>query len=297
MAHQLNKEVDLLPHAKRERIAHIDFTLFFKGEAVRADLTNRFSIAPAQATKDFILYRDLAPGNIEYDEKAKVHKRTRNFTPLFQYDAERTLATITQGFGDGFVGIERSDLPCEAPYRLNQPRVEVVAAITEAIYKNKPVSISYHSLSNGASRRVIVPHTVVDNGTRWHVRAFDRETKEFRDFVLTRISSISVLDEAIDLKETKRTDREWNTTVDLQLIAHPGLPHKETIELDYGMQNGELNISLREANAGYLLRLWNVDCSNDHSLIGGEYHLALKNRDALNNIASLAIAPQRRVQD
>lgn len=297
MAHQLNKEVDLLPHAKRERIAHIDFTLFFKGEAVRADLTNRFSIAPAQATKDFILYRDFAPGNIEYDDKAKVHKRTKDFKPLFQYDAERTLATITQGFGDGFVGIERSNLPCEAPYRLNQPQVEIVAALTEAIYKNKPVHIVYHSLSSGESERVIVPHTVVDNGTRWHVRGFDRQTLEFRDFVLTRIASVNVLNETVEFNEAKRADSVWNNKVELKLVAHPRLKHKGTIELDYGMRDGELSISLREANAGYLLRLWNVDCSEKHSLVGGEYHLALKNREALRNIASLAIAPQEQAQD
>jgi hypothetical protein len=53
---QLNK----LPQATRDRIAQIDFTLLFKGEAVRADLVERFSIAAAQATKDFTLYRPKA---------------------------------------------------------------------------------------------------------------------------------------------------------------------------------------------------------------------------------------------
>lgn len=40
-----------LPQATRDRIAHIDFTLLFKGEAVRADLVDRFSIAAAQANE------------------------------------------------------------------------------------------------------------------------------------------------------------------------------------------------------------------------------------------------------
>ena len=49
------QRLEALPQATRERIAHIDFTLMFKGEAVRADLIERFNIAPAQVTKDCIL--------------------------------------------------------------------------------------------------------------------------------------------------------------------------------------------------------------------------------------------------
>lgn len=74
-------QIAQLPQATKDRIAHIDFTLLFKGEAVRADLVDRFSIAAAQATKDFTMYRELAPGNIEYDQKLKLHKRGEAFAP------------------------------------------------------------------------------------------------------------------------------------------------------------------------------------------------------------------------
>lgn len=82
-------QIAQLPQATRDRIAHIDFTLLFKGEAVRADLVDRFSIAATQATKDFTMYRELAPGNIEYDQKLKLHKRGEAFEPLFDYDVVR----------------------------------------------------------------------------------------------------------------------------------------------------------------------------------------------------------------
>ena len=105
-------QIAQLPQATRDRIAHIDFTLLFKGEAVRADLVDRFSIAAAQATKDFTMYRELAPGNIEYDQKLKLHKRGEAFEPLFDYDVVRTLATISQGYGDGFTGKVKPPLAC-----------------------------------------------------------------------------------------------------------------------------------------------------------------------------------------
>lgn len=229
-------QIAQLPQATRDCIAHIDFTLLFKGEAVRADLVDCFSIAAAQATKDFTMYRELAPGNIEYDQKLKLHKRGEAFEPLFDYDVVRTLATISQGYGDGFTGKVKPPLACEAPYHLNKPSLSIVAKVTEAIHKGKALSITYVSLSSGETTREIVPHTLVDNGLRWHVRGFDRKHSEFRDFVLTRIKAAVVLeDSTLSEAELEAQDRQWNRFVELELVPHPRIEHSEAIELDYGM--------------------------------------------------------------
>jgi hypothetical protein len=285
-------QIAQLPQATRDRIAHIDFTLLFKGEAVRADLVDRFSIAAAQATKDFTMYRELAPGNIEYDQKLKLHKRGQAFEPLFDYDVVRTLATISQGYGDGFTGKVKPPLACEAPYHLNKPSLSIVAKVTEAIHKGKALRITYVSLSSGETTREIVPHTLVDNGLRWHVRGFDRKHGEFRDFVLTRIKAAVVLEDSrLSEAELETQDRQWNRFVELELVPHPRIEHSEAIELDYGMTGGVLKVEIRAATAGYLLRLWNVDCSYNHSLKQLEYQLWLKNKQALYGVANLALAP------
>ena len=285
-------QIAQLPQATRDRIAHIDFTLLFKGEAVRADLVDRFSIAAAQATKDFTMYRELAPGNIEYDQKLKLHKRGEDFEPLFEYDVVRTLATISQGYGDGFTGKVKPPLACEAPYHLNKPSLSIVAKVTEAKHKGKALRITYVSLSSGETTREIVPHTLVDNGLRWHVRGFDRKHGEFRDFVLTRIKAAVVL-EGSTLSETEleTQDRQWNRFVELELVPHPRIEHCEAIELDYGMTDGVMKVEIRAATAGYLLRLWNVDCSKAALLKTPEFHLWLKNYQTLYGVGNLAIAP------
>ncbi|WP_172567276.1 WYL domain-containing protein [Vibrio fluvialis] len=285
-------QIAQLPQATRDRIAHIDFTLLFKGEAVRADLVDRFSIAAAQATKDFTMYRELAPGNIEYDQKLKLHKRGEAFEPLFDYDVVRTLATISQGYGDGFTGKVKPPLACEAPYHLNKPNLSIVAKVTEAIHKDKALSINYVSLSSGETTREIVPHTLVDNGLRWHVRGFDRNHGEFRDFVLTRIKEAVVLeDSTLSEAELETQDRQWNRFVELELVPHPRIEHSEAIELDYCMTGGVLNVEIRAATAGYLLRLWNVDCTKEALLKTPEFHLWLKNHQTLYGVGNLAIAP------
>ena len=285
-------QIAQLPQATRDRIAHIDFTLLFKGEAVRADLVDRFSIAAAQATKDFTMYRELAPGNIEYDQKLKLHKRGEAFAPLFEYDVVRTLATISQGYGDGFTGKVKPPLACEAPYHLNKPSLSIVAKVTEAIHKGKALSITYVSLSSGETTREIVPHTLVDNGLRWHVRGFDRKHNEFRDFVLTRIKAAVVLEDSrLSEAELETQDRQWNRFVELALVPHPRIEYSEAIELDYGMTGGVLKVEIRAATAGYLLRQWHVDCSKAHSLQGTEYQLWLKNTPTLYGGGNLNLAP------
>ncbi|EKO3558053.1 WYL domain-containing protein [Vibrio metschnikovii] len=290
-------QIAQLPQATRDRIAHIDFTLLFKGEAVRADLVDRFSIAAAQATKDFTLYRELAPGNIEYDQKLKLHKRGEAFEPLFDYDVVRTLATISQGYGDGFTGKVKPPLACEAPYHLNKPSLSIVAKVTEAIHKGKALRITYVSLSSGETTREIVPHTLVDNGLRWHVRGFDRKHGEFRDFVLTRIKAAAVLEYStlspsiVKESELESQDRQWNRFVELELVPHPRIEHSEAIELDYGMTGGVLKVEIRAASAGYLLRQWNVDCSTNATLQDGGAQLYLKNRATLYGVKNIMLAP------
>ena len=238
------------------------------------------------------MYRELAPGNIEYDQKLKLHKRGEAFESLFDYDVVRTLATISQGYGDGFTGKVKPPLACEAPYHLNKPSLSIVAKVTEAIHKGKALSITYVSLSSGETTREIVPHTLVDTGLRWHVRGFDRKHGEFRDFVLTRIKAAVVLEDSrLSEAELETQDRQWNRFVELELVPHPRIEHSEAIELDYGMTGGVMKVEIRAATAGYLLRLWNVDCSETASLSTSHCQLALNNRAALYGVQNLAIAP------
>ena len=136
-----------------------------------------------------------------------------------------------------------------------------------------------------------MPHSIVDNGLRWHVRAFDRKSQSFRDFVLTRISKVT-LKEAGKESEQAPADQEWQRRIPLQLVPHPkNVKHGTAIEMDYGMENSQLLINVRAAMAGYLLRRWNVDCTERGGLKGAEYQLWLQNRFTLNKVDNLAIAP------
>ncbi|MCV6623500.1 MAG: WYL domain-containing protein [Cellvibrionaceae bacterium] len=284
--------MDDINQSQRERLAHIDFRLYFLGSVGRNDLVTRFGIKAAAATRDLALYRELAPDNIEYDTKAKLYKVAESFAPLFEYQPERVLAALSKGIGDDTVADQKAFIPCETPSQLSKPCLGVLSVLSRAIYSNQAVKIEYRSLSSGFTTREIVPFCLVDNGLRWHVRAFDRRRERFTDFVLTRITQPELLpDSSVQEQEKSSEDIQWNRIVELELVAHPRLEHKEAIESDYGMVDGVLPLNIRAAVAGYLLRRWNVDCSADASLDGPEYHLWLSNRLALYGVDNLAIAP------
>ena len=139
---------------------------------------------------------------------------------------------------------------------------------------------------------------LVNDGLRWHMRAFDRKSQEFRDFVLTRVRHSQFIgDNRVHSHEQSSADIQWNRIVELDLVAHPQQTYPEIIEVDYAMTEGVLHLKLRAAVAGYALRQWLVDCSADHRLTGQEYRLWLKNPLALYGVSSAALAPGYKVPD
>lgn len=284
--------LETLTRVQRERLSHIDFTLFFLGELRRADVIAKFQTAPAGATRDIAMYRGLAPDNLDFDSTCKLYRPSSKFKPLFDHPPLRVLATLSQGFGLGEDVMGSPVIPCEFPSTLSVPSVEVLAPITRAINRGKAVSLAYHSVSSGRTRRELVPLALVDNGVRWHVRAFDRLKKHFTDFVPTRMEDVEVLETStIGRGERADQDVQWSRIIELKLVPHPNHPRPEIVLMDYPMQDGVLSVRVRSANAGYMLRRWNVDCSPDHRLRGLEYALWLQDPLSLYGSSNATIAP------
>ncbi len=280
-----------ISQSQKERLSHIDFRVCFLGTIGRNDLVNRFGIKAAAATRDMTLYKELAAGNLVYDTRARIYTRSNSFEPIFDYSPSQALAALAHGFGDDFVGTHKGFIACEMPAQLNKPSLTTLSVLTRAIHQNKVVTITYRSLSSGRTKREIVPFVLVDNGLRWHVRAYDRRQSRFSDFVITRIANPVIIDSMLEEHETRESDNQWNRIVELEIVPHPRLKHAKTIETDYAMENGVLNVNVRAAVAGYVLRRWNVDCTENHSMEGPEYHLWLRNRQALYGVENLVIAP------
>ncbi|MFT4926311.1 MAG: hypothetical protein ACI8WB_002409 [Phenylobacterium sp.] len=283
--------LDSFTHAQRERLAFIDFNLQYFGQIARADLIAHFKTGLAACTRDLASYRQLSPANLVLVHQTKSYHRTEQFNPLFDHNPEAILTGLCRGFGDGLSnGIRPSDV-CIDAVKLVHPDSEVIAAIMRAIKQRYAFSCDYASLSSGLTQRELVPHSIVNNGHRWHVRAFDRKSQQFRDFVCTRLQNVAIIKEPTATVQHLAFDKQWHKIVSITLTPHPALKHKQAIEMDYGMTDGGLVLEVRAALLGYLLRHWNVDCSVGHQAYKKEYQLALANPESLQGVDNLAIAP------
>src|SRR5574338_1181272 len=107
-----------LTQPQRDRLAFVELRVRFIGEIRRQDLVTRFAIQSAAATRDLALYKELAPGNIDYDAKAKAYVLGEDFRPLFDFPPKRVLSWLTQGFGDGEPSQLKAWVASEIPSRL-----------------------------------------------------------------------------------------------------------------------------------------------------------------------------------
>jgi len=283
-----------LPAAQRERLAFIEFRLWFLGKVTRKEVMERFDIASAAGTRDLVLYRELAPDNASYE--GKMYHYRDSFQPLFQHNADRVLSALCSGFGDGERSIGEALLQHDVPERLNQPKLADLATITRAIQGQYPLALTYHSMKTGPSQREIVPLALVDSGLRWHVRAYDRSKQEFRDLVLTRMEDMIQIEHnsknhMVQEYEQLAADEQWQNIVDIELHPHPSHPYPESIMRDYGMSRGKLEVRLRAAVVGYVLRQWQVDCSANGQLDGRNFRLKLANLSVLDKVKNAVLAP------
>ncbi|MDZ5455793.1 WYL domain-containing protein [Azohydromonas lata] len=276
-----------------ERLAYIDFKLYFFGELRRADVVDRFGMGPAAATRDIAMYKDISPKNLALDNTDKVYRPTVEFAPLFEHAPQRVLTALAQGFGEGFSDALKPMIRSEIPNALGLPKMSVLAPVMRAIHRGKAIRLGYTSIDSGYTEREIVPLALVDIGIRWHVRAFDRRHRQFRDFVLTRMDAPTVLEDSQVMQdETAEHDVQWSRIIELEFVPHPEHPRPEVVRMDYSIPaDGVLRVSVRAANAGYMLRRWTVDCSPDHSLRGIEYALWLRDPLALYGANNAQLAP------
>lgn len=285
----------------RQRLQHIEIMAYYTGVITRSDLARAFGISDAAATKDLKLYNELAPDNLIYRHSVFGFVPGDGFQPQFSELAPdailsmiaANLATTNGPYGDQpLYGIPTESLPL--PSRL--PGREVLAQILRAIKQGRKLQVSYHSLSgrggdaDSAQERILEPHALVNTGLRWHLRAYNEETYDFRDFVLSRFTTAQMLAEAAE--SSAQYDDDWSELVTLQLSPHPKLDAQKRARLliDFHHEKGIIELQVRRALIAYVLQRLAVDTTADHSMNPNAHQLIVLNRDEIEPFAGWAFA-------
>lgn len=243
------------------RLEFIEFRLFWEGGVNRADIIEKFDVSVPQASKDLSLYQERAPGNVEYDKSAKRYVTSDDFRPMYlDPDPDQYLSRLRSA-GEGLVTEDAnwiSSVP-EIDIVLNPKRrvaAPILKAILQAVREKRSIQVLYQSMNREQTEpqwRLISPHAFGFDGFRWHARAFCHDTQQYKDFLLPRILEAGVKGEVDD---TARFDRLWNERFDIIVGPHPGLTpsQQKVVELDFGMPDGTLTLSVRYAMLFYVLK-------------------------------------------
>ena len=268
------------------RYRFIETLVLWEGRLTTRHLCDTFGIGRQQASKDINNYiREVGPGNLEYDKFLKGYKPTATFKPQ-----------VTEGLADEYLHLmarnnelmnvfESLSLNVANAEVLSVPvrdvKPEVLRPIMQAARQQKRLDVDYVSLNHpDREGRVIVPHTLVYTGLRWHVRAWCEKNGEYRDFVLSRFRQIpDIMD---DSEHGADGDEQWNTFVDLCIVPDPRLSkaQQEVVEADYGMNKGMLQVSTRARLVPYVLQLLHIN-PNELADDPTAQQIILKNRDEL----------------
>jgi hypothetical protein len=281
--------------ATRQRLQYIELMAYYTGIVTRSDIARAFAISDAAATKDLKFYNDIAPENLLYKHNVFGFVPTPAFKEVFADLSpavvlpmiEANLSVLGGPNQDNAIfGIAVEGLAL--PNRL--PDKAVLAQVTRAIRNHKKLKVSYHSLSNSTheKERVIEPHALVNTGFRWHVRAYNEDTFDFRDFVLSRFEDAMCLEQLAE--SSAQYDDDWVEIITLQLATHPNLDDKmrTSLLMDYGCDEDIIEIKIRRALIGYLLQQLSVDTTEDRSLNPKKYQLVIVNRDEIEPFAAWA---------
>jgi hypothetical protein len=288
------KDINEVPKNVHDRLEYIEFMLRFRGWVSRSDLTERFELGEAAATRDIRLYREHAEQNLTLNQKTKKYEICEDsFKPLFKFSIQRALSKLRTSKVAESLGLSEFNGVLNPP-RLAYPEVDVLSSVTRSISSSRALKVTYKALVSGKSDKLLYPLAIFDNGIHWYLRAFDPSKKVYRAYVLTRFVSVDIDHDTPVNSEIKLSDHQWNRMVEIELVPHPNkwnVRKPDTIAHDFNMVDGKLKLNIRASVAGYWLRHWNVDCTEDHSLEGFHYQLWLSNPQTLYNVESRSLAP------
>ena len=247
------------------RYRFIETISLWEGRLTTRHLCDTFGIGRQQASKDINNYiREIGPGNLEYDKFLKGYKPADTFTPqvtqgladeyLHLMARNNELSSVFDSLSLSLANVETLSVP------VRDVKPELLRPIMQAARQHKRLEVDYVSIGRPDHEgRIIVPHTLVHTGLRWHVRAWCEKNQEYRDFVLSRFRGTpEIMDES---EHGIEGDTLWNTTVTIRIAPDPRLNREQqkVVERDYGMDNGVLEVRTRAKLVPYALKQLHID--------------------------------------
>jgi len=239
-----------------KRYQVIEALLLWEGKLNARQLMDYFETSRPTAQKYISEYKLLNPTGFEFISQQRAHIAKPNFTPQFIDFAFSTYHALFNLQSSQAV----TSLVETLPQVQRNISPQLVRPILQAIRYQLRLDIGYISLSSPEFEdRIIQPHCLVFDGTRYHVRAFCEKNQDYRDFVLSRFSGDYAFEG--DASHDQSQDIRWQTEVELVVCPDHRLNdlQKQVIAHDYQMKDQKLVLKTRAALLKYLLQHLRLD--------------------------------------
>lgn len=248
----MSMDTSIAGWSEQQRLLFVERLLFWRGTINRRDLCDHFGISLPQATKDLVSYTTLNAGACQYDVRRKCYvaspkMRTVLRVPNFSEDMEMIAGAMVGApeAGEFVLGFSR-------PARVADPGIHRKLSLSAC--ERACVEVAYWSVRSGeAEKRWMSPRAFGFDGLRWHLRALCHRDGTFKDFVIGRFQSVG---RSKPCEFADRIDRDWLENETLVFRPAPALSanQRKALEMDYGMEEGQLAITVRRAMRLYTLR-------------------------------------------
>lgn len=227
--------------ASRQRLEFIECLAVWEGRVRPAEVIRAFNVSKAQASNDFTAYQRLRPDNLRYDTSKKTYVPTESFSPAYNSCSPDTYLALLVFAQSDLSNPTAKHVADRVPHT-HLPTVDasldeaVLKQVVRAIVQKRPLTLLYQSLREPKPRsRLAWPTSLVHTGIRWHVRGYDSERGEYRDFVIQRILKAEQSDDKSHPALPQDTD--WETYQTLMLVPNPNASasQQEVIAKQFGM--------------------------------------------------------------
>lgn len=232
------------------RMRAIELLAYWEGRLVTTRLMNWFGLSRQQASADIKRYNTLYNlDSLFHDPSVKGYVPKASFQPVLTTAHINEYLNMLSGLvseSHALIATPESNLSAvQLPDRSVRP--EVIREVLRACRTGSCLKIIYASMHQPQwHERMISPHTLVYTGFRWHVRAYCHQSKQFKDFLLSRIdrTPVVVVMDTVDPAQ----DQQWQEEIMLTLTPNSKLnPSQQAlVEKDFGMPDGRLQISVKK---------------------------------------------------
>lgn len=215
----MSKKCEDISWGVKKRLQFIEFQLLFKREINSRTLVSEFGISRQQASGDIKLYKGLYPENLlPYSASDKSYRPSTVFSPHFINES------LTPSFNDNYDELSGNKSIETIPTLKRNQRRGLLPKIMLAIESHSDIQAVYKSANSpfGLKRR-LKPFGIAYVGNRAHLRAYCYEQCEYRNFVLSRFSTLPELINGKSREFKLPEDTMWNEEVSVMLEANPNL--------------------------------------------------------------------------